>query len=63
MSKTEVVKISRNPTLNNETVNLSNISVPITPQDKCLGYMWSKLLFARAAVENNMLELADSTLL
>ena len=54
MSKMEAVKISRNPTLNKETVNLSNISVPITSQAKCLGYMCSKSLSARAAVENNI---------
>ena len=54
MSKIEVVKMSRNPTSNNKTINLSNISVPITVQTKCLGYMWSKSLSARAAVENNI---------
>ena len=54
MFKTEVVKISRNPTLNNETVNLSNLSVPITPQGRCLGYMWSESQSAGVAVENNI---------
>ncbi len=51
-SKTEIIKFGKS--MSNISSEDPVISVPILSQAKCLGYLWSKSLSARAAVEENI---------
>ena len=53
-TKTEIVKISNNTQAPPEQISLTGPSVTTLHQAKCLGFLWSSSLSAKASVEHNI---------